>query len=107
MASDKFGVITADREAIGPQEEWIPIFKEDGIALQSCYDKFLSADEIAGEEEGEGGGGGTGKYKLRADVETIGFCETWKIKCQARLRKKQKITQKETKSISKFEVDQM
>nr|CAG8484357.1 11886_t:CDS:2 [Entrophospora candida] len=110
LASDKFGVITADREAIGPQEEWIPIIRDDGIALQSYYDKFLSVDEIAADEEGGGGGGnssGSGRYKLRADVETIGFCETWKVKCQARLRKKQKITQKETKSISEFEVDQI
>ncbi|GBB83674.1 hypothetical protein RclHR1_10370011 [Rhizophagus clarus] len=94
LASDKFGVITAEREAIGPQEEWTPIIKSDGIALQSIYDKFLSIDEIA-----------DGGYNLRADVETVGFCETWKIKCQARFRKKVKSTKKETKPISEYEIE--
>ncbi|CAB4435420.1 hypothetical protein RhiirA5_358234 [Rhizophagus irregularis] len=96
LASDKFGVITAEREAIGPQEEWTPIIKSDGIALQSIYEKYLSVDEIA-----------DGGYNLRADVETVGFCETWKIKCQARLRKKVKSTKKETKPISEYEIEQI
>ena len=96
LSSDKFGVITAEREAIGPQEEWTPIIKSEGIALQNTYEKFLSVDEIA-----------DGGYNLRADVETIGFCETWKIKCQARFRKKVKSTKKETKPISEYEIEQM
>ncbi|CAG8779284.1 9322_t:CDS:2 [Gigaspora margarita] len=96
LASDKFGAITAEREAIGPQEEWRPIIKNDGIALQNSYDKFLSVDEIA-----------DGGYKLRADVETIGFCETWHVKCQARFRKKLKSTKKESKPISEFEIEQI
>ncbi|CAI2171825.1 18315_t:CDS:2 [Funneliformis geosporum] len=96
LASDKFGVITAEREAIGPQEEWTPVIREDGIALQSSYEKFLSVDEIAG-----------GGYSIRADVETIGFCETWRIKCQARFRKKVKNTKKETKTINEYEIEQM
>ncbi|CAB4374820.1 unnamed protein product [Rhizophagus irregularis] len=88
--------IVAEREAIGPQEEWTPIIKSDGIALQSIYEKYLSVDEIA-----------DGGYNLRADVETVGFCETWKIKCQARLRKKVKSTKKETKPISEYEIEQI
>ncbi|CAG8471351.1 12677_t:CDS:2, partial [Racocetra persica] len=96
LASDKFGAITAEREAIGPQEEWRPIMRSDGIALQNYYDKFLSVDEIA-----------DGGYKLRADVETIGFCETLHVKCQARFRKKSKSTKKESKPISEYEIEQI
>ncbi|CAG8436226.1 8028_t:CDS:2 [Ambispora gerdemannii] len=96
LSSDKFGIITADKEAIGPQEEWTPIIREDGIALQNSYDCFLSADEIA-----------DGGYKLRADAETIGFCETWRLKCQARFRKKQKTTKIEDKPARDFEIEQI
>ncbi|CAG8440090.1 4582_t:CDS:2, partial [Cetraspora pellucida] len=96
LASDKFGTITAEREAIGPQEEWRPILRNDGIALQNYYDKFLSVDEIA-----------DGGYKLRADAETIGFCETWNVKCQAKLRKKSKSTKKESKPINEYEIEQI
>ncbi|CAG8455906.1 9283_t:CDS:2 [Paraglomus brasilianum] len=96
ISTDKFGVITAEHEAIGPQEEWLPIVRDDGIAFQSIYDKFLSIDEIAG-----------GGYKIRADVETIGFCETFRVKCQARFRKKQKVTKKEDRAVSEVEVEQI
>ncbi|CAG8715739.1 8678_t:CDS:2, partial [Racocetra fulgida] len=94
LASDKFGAITAEREAIGPQEEWRPIIRSDGIALQNYYDKFLSVDEIA-----------DGGYKLRADVETIGFCETLHVKCQSRFRKKSKSTRKESGRIKTTKED--
>ncbi|CAG8510051.1 5021_t:CDS:2 [Acaulospora colombiana] len=96
LASDKFGIITADREAIGPQEEWTPVIRNDGIALQNAYEKFLSADEIA-----------DGGFSLRADAETVGFCETWIVKCQARFRKKAKSDKKETKRIDELEIEQI
>ncbi|RHZ70253.1 hypothetical protein Glove_273g16 [Diversispora epigaea] len=97
ISSDKIGVITSDKEAIGPQEEWIPILKEHGIALQNNYDQFLSVDEIADE----------GGFKLRADAETIGFCETWHVKCQAKFRKKAKSDKKEIKKIDEVEIEQI
>ncbi|KAG9300691.1 hypothetical protein G9A89_023489 [Geosiphon pyriformis] len=94
LSSDKFGIITADTEAIGPQEEWTPVIRGDGIAFQNSYDCFLSVDEIA-----------DGGYKLRADVETIGFCETWRVKCQARFRKKKKNALTEDKPVHNFEIE--
>ncbi|CAG8448464.1 2240_t:CDS:2 [Acaulospora morrowiae] len=96
LASDKFGIITADREAIGPQEEWTLVIRNDGVALQSYYDKFLSVDEIA-----------DGGFRLRADAESIGFCETWIVKCQARFRKKAKSDKKEVRKIDELEIEQI
>ena len=47
-SSDKFGVVTVDREAVSMIEEWTPTFVEGGLALQNAYVKFLMVDEIAG-----------------------------------------------------------
>ncbi|KAI9599290.1 hypothetical protein BDF19DRAFT_428255 [Syncephalis fuscata] len=44
LSADKFGVVTCLKEAAGPTEEWQPVLREDGIAWQSIYGKFLSIE---------------------------------------------------------------
>lgn len=107
LSSDKFGIVTAHTEAIGMQEEWTAIIKADeeegGIAFQNHYGKFLSVDEVAA-ETGKGAGGGV---QIRADSETIGFCEIFRAKIQARFRKKAKKAAGEVKIVTKdYEFDQ-
>lgn len=70
LSSDKFGLVSIQGEAVGPQEEWIPVFREDGVAFQSAvHEKFLKAETATG--------------VLRADSETVGFCEVFTVRCQA------------------------
>ncbi|KAG0373715.1 hypothetical protein BGX24_011338 [Mortierella sp. AD032] len=106
LSSDKFGIVTAHTEAIGMQEEWTAVIKADeeegGIAFQNHYGKFLSVDEVAG-----GPGAGTGGIQIRADAETIGFCEVFRAKIQARFRKKAKKASGDVKVVTKdYEFDQ-
>lgn len=72
LSSDQHGLVSANREARGPQEEWSPVVLEDGmVALQNVYERYLAVDEVAG-----------GGLSLRADSETIGFQEKFWIKVQ-------------------------
>ncbi|CAO3687910.1 unnamed protein product [Umbelopsis vinacea] len=96
LSSDKFGVVSVDREAVSMIEEWTPTFVEGGLAFQNAYDKFLMVDEIAG-----------GGYKVRADAESIGFCETFRVYCQARFKRKAKTTKKEVIDATGVELDTM
>jgi protein FRG1 len=41
LSCDKVGILSASREAIGPQEEWRPVRREDGWTFQNVFDKFL------------------------------------------------------------------
>ncbi|KAF9919380.1 hypothetical protein BX616_005423 [Lobosporangium transversale] len=112
LSSDKFGIVTADAEAIGIQEEWTVLIKADeeegGICLQSHYGKFLSVDEVAAmESQGRGGGNGSGLgYQIRADSDAIGFCELFQAKIQARYRKKAKKSNEMKISAKDYELEQ-
>lgn len=78
LSADKHGLVSADREARGPQEEWTPTMLEDGmVALQSTYGNYLGLDEVAG-----------GALSLRADADNIGFHEKWWVKVQYAYKKK-------------------
>ncbi|KAF9350550.1 hypothetical protein BGX26_011284 [Mortierella sp. AD094] len=94
LSSDKFGVVSADSEAIGMQEEWTAIIKADneegGICLQSHYGKFLSVDEVAAVEGRGKSSSVLSGFQIRADSEVIGFCELFQAKIQAKYRKKVK-----------------
>ncbi|KAG0202873.1 hypothetical protein BGX28_004749 [Mortierella sp. GBA30] len=107
LSSDKFGIVSADSEAIGMQEEWTAIIKpgeEGGICLQSHYGKFLSVDEVAA-VEGRGSTTTTG-FQIRADSDVIGYCETFQAKIQARNRKKAKKTTDVKIATKDYEFDQ-
>jgi protein FRG1 len=41
LSCDKIGILSATKEAIGPQEEWEPVQRPDGWAFQNVYEKFL------------------------------------------------------------------
>ena len=96
LSCDKFGIITAEREAVGPQEEWIPIFRPDGIAFQSVvHEKFLKADVEKG--------------ILRADSDTVGYLEVFAVFCQAARKKakKKKADDANSKSYEEIEVENL
>lgn len=93
IGSDKFGVVECEKEAVGVQEEWEVILKEDGVAFKNAYDKFLTVDEQ------------DGKKVVRADSDTLGFHETFRVKCQAQNKKKKKAKVAAEKSVYSQEID--
>ncbi|KAJ3012298.1 hypothetical protein NUW54_g1914 [Trametes sanguinea] len=77
ISCDKHGIVSADREARGPQEEWTPVVFPDGmVAFQNVYEKYLSVDEVAG-----------GQLALRGDSEEVGFRERFWVKIQSKYKK--------------------
>jgi protein FRG1 len=82
LGSTVHGLVSADREARGPQEEWTPVIlpPDSGaagmVAFQNVYEKYLSVDEAAG-----------GVLQLRADSETVGFNERFWVKVQGKYKK--------------------
>ncbi|CEG66110.1 hypothetical protein RMATCC62417_02750 [Rhizopus microsporus] len=79
LSSDKFGEVQCNTEAIGGQEEWRPVITDAGFAFESVYNKYLMVDEVAG-----------GGFRIRADAEDVGFCETFRVYCQSRFKNKPK-----------------
>ncbi|GAA6008965.1 hypothetical protein JCM10207_004043 [Rhodosporidiobolus poonsookiae] len=72
LGADQYGVVKADTEARGAQEEWTLEEAEGGrTAIKSSYGKYLSVDVVAG-----------GKVELRADEENEGETERWKVLMQ-------------------------
>ncbi|KAL1693364.1 FRG1-like family-domain-containing protein [Schizophyllum commune] len=72
LSCDAHGIVAADRDARGPQEEWTPVIMSDGmVAFQNVYEKYLSIDETAG-----------GGIQLRGDSEEVGFNERFWVKIQ-------------------------
>lgn len=77
LSCDNFGLVSAFREARGPQEEWTPVVLPDGmVAFMNVYEKYLGIDEVAG-----------GNLQLRGDSEEIGFNERFWLKIQAKYKK--------------------
>lgn len=76
------GIVSADREARGPQEEWTPVILQPDsgaagmVAFQNIYEKYLSIDEAAG-----------GVLQLRADSDSVGFSERFWVKIQGKYKK--------------------
>ncbi|KAF8911964.1 FRG1-like family-domain-containing protein [Gymnopilus junonius] len=77
LSCDAHGLVSADRDARGPQEEWTPIVLPDGmVAFMNVYEKYLSVDEVAG-----------GQIQLRGDSEEVGFAERFWVKIQYKYKK--------------------
>ncbi|THU87240.1 actin-crosslinking protein [Dendrothele bispora CBS 962.96] len=77
LSCDAHGIVSADRDARGPQEEWTPVVLPDGmIAFMNIYEKYLSVDEVAG-----------GSLQLRGDSENVGFGERFWVKIQNKYKK--------------------
>lgn len=49
----------------------------------------------------------TAGFKIRADAESLGFCETFRVYCQARFKRKAKMSKKEVVDASGVELDNM
>lgn len=41
LSCDKIGILSASKEAIGPQEEWVPVKRENGWAFHNVFERFL------------------------------------------------------------------
>jgi protein FRG1 len=48
LSCDRVGLLSASKEAIGPQEEWEPVRRDDGWALRNVFERFLSVPPIPG-----------------------------------------------------------
>jgi protein FRG1 len=84
LSCDAHGLVSADREARGPQEEWTPVFMPDGmVAFMNVYEKYLCVDEVAG-----------GALTLRGDSEEVGFGERFWVKIQSKYKKEANDEQK-------------
>jgi protein FRG1 len=84
LSCDALGLVSADREARGPQEEFTPIIlpesDEQGnhmVAFKNIYEKYISVDEVAG-----------GQTTLRGDSETVGFNERFWVRVQYEYKRK-------------------
>jgi len=87
LSCDKHGIVSADREARGPQEEWTPVVFPDGmVAFQNIYEKYLAVDEVAG-----------GQLALRGDSEEVGFRERFWAKIQSKYQKEAHAEEKKRK----------
>ena len=77
LSCDAHGLISSDRDARGPQEEWTPVVLPDGmVAFMNIYEKYLGVDEAAG-----------GTLQLRGDSEEVGFAERFWVKIQHKYKK--------------------
>ncbi|KAF8969831.1 FRG1-like family-domain-containing protein [Flammula alnicola] len=77
LSCDAHGLVSADRDARGPQEEWTPVVLPDGmVAFMNVYEKYLGVDEVAG-----------GALQLRGDSDEVGFAERFWVKIQYKYKK--------------------
>lgn len=85
LAADEVGVVTADREARGMQEEWtiedseLGTGRSGGLIIKSAYGKYLCVDVVAG-----------GKTELRADGDQEDETCRWKVWMQGEYLNKAK-----------------
>jgi protein FRG1 len=87
LSCDPHGIVSADRDARGPQEEWMPVVLPDGmIAFMNVYEKYLGVDEVAG-----------GALQLRGDSEEVGFAERFWVKIQNKYKKEANEEEKKRK----------
>jgi protein FRG1 len=87
MSCDAHGLVSADRDARGPQEEWTPVIMPDGmVAFMNVYEKYLSVDEVAG-----------GTLQLRGDSEEVGFGERFWVKIQNKYKREANDEEKKKK----------
>lgn len=96
ISSDSHGVVTMNREAIGSQEEWIPIFDNNLVSFQhKLFQKFLSYDQNT--------------RVLSADSDSIEYNQLFIVQCQ----EKYKIQLSSTNNVSthsnsiQYELDQI
>ena len=92
LTVDKFGIMSATREAISAEEQYSCIPSPDTpgtFSIQTQRDKFLSVDTDSKNPE------------IRGDAESVSFNTTVRIRMQARFKPKLKAN-KETKAREKI-----
>lgn len=88
LSCDQHGVVSADRDARGPQEEWTPVVFDDGmVAFMNVYEKYLGVDEVAG-----------GQLQLRGDSDNAGFNERFFVKVQSKYKREAHEEEKKKKN---------
>jgi len=102
LSCDKFGMLSANKEAISPEESFICIPMADAsgtFAVQTKREKFLIVDEKASAAD----------KKIRGDGENINFYSTFRIRMQARFKPKLKVAKEEKarEKISRKELEEM
>ena len=92
LGCDKFGILSATREAISAEESLLPIASASTPStfdIQTQRDKFLAVSED------------TKTTEVRGDAETISFNTTFRIRMQARFKPRLKAS-KESKAREKI-----
>ncbi|KAG6918131.1 hypothetical protein DXG01_016320 [Tephrocybe rancida] len=90
MSCDAHGLVSADRDARGPQEEWTPVVLPDGmVAFMNVYEKYLGVDEVAG-----------GAMQLRGDSDEVGFRERFWVKIQSKYKKEANEEEKKKEGVT-------
>ncbi|CCX15870.1 FRG1-like family-domain-containing protein [Pyronema domesticum] len=88
LSCDKTGVLTATREAISAEEEFVPVRRDGRWAWTTVREKFLGVEETS-----KG-------VQVRGDRDDVGFREGWTV----RLQKRNKVKVKEGASEEKGRV---
>lgn len=101
LGSDKFGIPSATREAISPEESWTCVPMPDiagTFALQSQREKFITVEE----------GKDVSSTSVRVDSEEVGFKTTLRVRMQARFKPKLKVAKadKAREKISRKELEE-
>lgn len=87
LGCDKFGHLSATREAISPEEIFLCIPSPDtpgAFSIQTQRETFLTISELP-----------TGVPEIRGDAESISFNTTFRIRMQARFKPKLKANKEE------------
>ncbi len=100
LSCDKFGILTANTEAISPEESYlcIPTPETPGtFSIQTQRETFLTIDED------------TKNTEVRGDAEAIGFNTTFRIRMQARFKPRLKASKEEKarEKISRKELEEV
>lgn len=101
LGADKFGILTATREAISPEEQFlcIPSASTSGMFdIQTQRDTFISTTSSSSSANTTA--------EIRADAESISFTTTVRIRMQARFKPRLKAN-KESKAREKVSRKQL
>jgi protein FRG1 len=107
LSCDKFGVLTATREAVAA-EEWfaiVPVADDYGaFAVQTEREKFFAVDPTVSVTAAS-----STSRVVRGDAEDIGFNSSIRIRMQARFKPKLKVAKEEKarEKISRKELEEM
>lgn len=104
LGCDKFGILSAHREAISPEEIFLCIPTPDTpgtFSIQTQRDTFLSVSEAATAVGGA-------QPEIRGDATTVSFATTFRIRMQARFKPRLKANKEEKarEKISRKELEE-